>query len=131
MKTIFKLLLILFLGVAIQSCKAKKSSSNSASAVTSDSAGIKSITYGKIRYSGGDGSTKEKAIKIMNAKGSSDGVSAEYYYIGKVEGERGKDWSMKKQALIMDSLIYDKLIINAKGKEKEYWFDISDFFGKF
>ncbi len=123
MKILISIASLFFTGLIIQSCSSTKQVSNSGLSLTADT----TIVYGKIRYSGGNGSSKANAIKIHNAKNARDGIPAEYYYIKKVE----KKYSMISQALIMDSLVYDKLTIRVKGGKKEYWFDITDFFGKF
>lgn len=127
MKNLIKFVLILSMGWYIQSCSSTRKSHSSVTNHGVDS----SLSYGRIRYGGGNGSSKADAIKILNAKGEKDGVDAEYYYIKTVEKKQGNSYSMVSQALIMDSLVYDKLIVKVNGKKKEYWFDISDFFGKF
>src|SRR6185503_8442521 len=53
-----------------------------------------------IRFEGGDGSSQEKAIVILGAKGESDGVAAEYKYLELVYGPKGSAWRPRKQALL-------------------------------
>ncbi len=127
MKKLFQLSLIVIIFVTIHACSSTRKTTSLNLSLSADT----TIEYGDIRYSGGNGSTKERAIKILNAKNSSDGISAEYYYIRKVEKKNGNSYTFVSQALIMDSLVYDKLTVRVRGKKKEYWFDITDFFGKF
>ena len=78
-----------------------------------------------ITIKGGNGTTRESAIKILGADNNLDGISAEYKIIG-------KEWKLLTQELHEhEDNIYDKLIVqNAAGSVKEIWFDITDFFGK-
>lgn len=92
---------------------------------------IKSLPKSSIHFEGGDGATKEHAIKIMGASGENDGVAAEYQYLNALYGD-GK-WHPGSQSLItVDGKNVDQLeITNPKGKSEQFFFDISEFFGKF
>src|SRR6478672_6081047 len=88
----------------------------------------------EIKYEGGDGKTIENLILIKNAKNEQNGIASEYVYIGKIHGERFKDWKPLGQSTITKN--GKKIdIINievATSKEKiTYFFDITDFYGKF
>ena len=78
-----------------------------------------------ITIKGGDGTTRQSAIKILGAKNNLAGIETEYKIIG-------KEWKVLVQALHeTDDNVYDKLIVqDAAGTVKEIWFDITDFYGK-
>ena len=52
-----------------------------------------------IKLTGGNGSSKEQAIIILNAKTERDGVDAEYRYIEEHFGEEHIHWELKLQEL--------------------------------
>jgi hypothetical protein len=83
-------------------------------------------------YSGGDGKSIETAV-VIGARSSMVGVSAEYEYVGARHGKRNVDWKLESQALInQDGKSYDVLKINLNdGESKTYYFDITQFYGKF
>lgn len=85
-----------------------------------------------INLTGGDGSTQEKAIIILNARDGSEGVKAEYSYVENILGKENVRWTLAFQNFIGDEdKQYDVLHIDlVDGGEKEFWFDITDFFGK-
>ena len=84
-----------------------------------------------IHYKGGDGSSKEKAIIILGANSEFEGVDAEYLWLEEKFGEQDINWELIFQELIdEESKQYDILRIKfSSGEIKEYWFDISDFYG--
>lgn len=87
-----------------------------------------------VKYLGGDGSTKENAIVIQNAKNEYNGVSAEMQYISRKNGERNKAWSKVSQTLLTDrDKYYDliEIVIIKSGEKKSYYFDITEFYGRF
>jgi len=87
----------------------------------------------KSLYSGGDGSSMEKAV-IINAKSTMDGVPAEYDYISQKHGVRDEDWILVSQSLKKnsDGKAFDVINIElTEGTSFSYFFDISEFFGKF
>lgn len=81
-----------------------------------------------IKYKGGDGSNKEKAIIISGAESEFEGVDAEYNYLDSKLGE----YELVSQDLLDEGdNQYDVLNIKLHGsEEKEVWFDITDFYGK-
>lgn len=83
--------------------------------------------FNTIKISGGDGSTKETAIKIQNAKSDAEGVDAEYRYLDK---KYPGGWELDEQTLILDEdRQYDIMaIILPDGSRKEVWFDITEFY---
>ena len=86
-------------------------------------------------YSGGLGNTMEDAI-IITASSSFIGVPAEYDYIRIQCGQEGSDWILESQSLLepdgADGKHYDLLTVKLKdGTLREFYFDISSFFGKY
>ena len=79
-----------------------------------------------------DGSSAEKAV-VINETSSSRGIPAEYAYIEQVFSRRGLDYEIKMQAQISQGgCDYDVLTIEMNdGTVRDFWFDITSFFGKF
>ena len=87
---------------------------------------------GAFAFEGGDGSSREKAIKIKGAKNSPEGIKAEYAYLKLALAP--KSFATKKQALMggEDGKKYDALtVIVDQTTEYTFYFDITDFFGLF
>lgn len=80
-----------------------------------------------ISYSGGDGSSLEKAVIIKGAT-EETGVRAEYSYIEKhYPGfKRGAQSLQNSKGRMFDAIEFT----TADGKKKTIYFDITDFFGK-
>ena len=85
-----------------------------------------------IKISGGDGSTQEDAVIILNARDETEGVDAEYNYLDDTLGKENVCWKLVFQHLIDDGdKQYDILnIIFTNGEIINMWFNISDFYGK-
>ena len=87
-----------------------------------------------IKLTGGNGSSKEQAIIILNAKTEREGVDAEYELVSKYFGIEDIDWRLVEQYLISSDATeryYDILRIEDRaGKQYEIYFDITDFIGK-
>ena len=85
-----------------------------------------------VEYSGGDGSSKEKAIIITGAANSMEGIAAEYQYLADKYGARGTGWNLEMQSLMQDKgKSYDLMRILLKdGTKIDLFFDITEFFGK-
>jgi hypothetical protein len=81
---------------------------------------------------GRDGSSLEKAV-IINATSLSTGIPAEYAYIEQVCGKPDSDYIIEIQTQISQAgRDYDVLSIKMKdGTTRDFWFDITSFFGKF
>lgn len=79
----------------------------------------------RITYKGGDGSSFEKAVVIVGATSSMDGVPAEGKWLKKKYGSYEK----LQQGLVQhEGKFYDVITIRTeKGKEVVVYFDISDF----
>ena len=88
----------------------------------------------KITFVGGDGKTIETAVVIKNAQNERNGVAAEYDYIAKKHGQKFTSWKPLGQSTSSASgKMFDVIdIITIPGNEKlTYYFDITNFFGKF
>lgn len=85
-----------------------------------------------ISYKGGNGTSQEEAILIDGAKDEIEGVNAEYDWLEEKFGRQNKKWEMIDQLLIdEDDRQYDLLKIRLRnGDIKEFWFDITEFFGE-
>lgn len=125
------LLTILLLLVTLASCSSKKNitAHNGTKPLL-----IKTSDLSKVTYEGGDGKSIEKAIIIRNAENSMDGIASEYAYIAKIHGEKFKDWKPVSQSLVnKDDKKIDVINIEIIAKEEKlvYYFDITEFYGKF
>jgi hypothetical protein len=99
---------------------------------TPDHPGPKALPGSGITYGGGDGSSVVKAILIHGARGEMDGTASEYQYIALLYGPQGQHWTTKQQALLNDKgRNFDELDIVHDGKAESFFFDISEYFGKF
>jgi hypothetical protein len=85
-----------------------------------------------VEFTEKSGETPEDAIVILNTKDSIEGVNAEYEYLGRKYGMRGKDWNLKLQSLVQnEGKFYDRMdLIFSDGSEKTIYFEITEFFGK-
>lgn len=91
------------------------------------------ISQGKITFKGGDGSSFENAITIDGVSNEKDGIATEYLFITSKHGQQNLNWKRGPQYLLdKDKRSYDELeIILAKDSSKiDYFFDITNFFGK-
>lgn len=81
-----------------------------------------------IQYKGGDGSSIEKAVIILNTKSDVEGVDAEWRYLD----SHYKGWHLDEQTLIFEKDgQYDIMTIKlSDGTKKELWFDITNFYGR-
>lgn len=78
------------------------------------------------------GESIEDAI-VIHAPNSRTGVAKEYEWVRKHFGQPNVDWILVFQQLLDEGdRFYDLLHIRlADGTEKDIYFDITDFFGKF
>jgi hypothetical protein len=88
----------------------------------------------KVTYEGGDGKTPESPILIRNAANGRDGIAAEYAFIEKAHGEKSRDWRPTGQSsFTKDGRQFDaiKVQVIATNETLTYYFDISEFYGKY
>ena len=85
-----------------------------------------------ITYKGGNGLTKEEAVIILGAKDETEGVDAEYEWLEERFGKQNINWEMNDQQFIDEGdRQFDVLRIKFRdGNAKEFWFDITDFYGR-
>jgi hypothetical protein len=76
--------------------------------------------------------TKEEAVIILGAKNEMEGVDAEYSWIEEKFGKQNINWEMNDQQFIDEGeKQFDVLRIKFRdGKIEEFWFDITNFYGK-
>lgn len=81
-----------------------------------------------ISYKGGNGSTQQEAIIIVGANDEDDGVDAEYDYL---DGKYGEYELVSQELIDEGDKQYDVLKIKLhSGEVKDFWFDITEFYGK-
>ena len=82
-----------------------------------------------IKINGGNGSSKEKAIRIIGADNEWKGIDAEFNYIERKFGY----FEIESQAFLDEGTKkYDRMkVVGVTGKKKELWFDITDYYGKY
>jgi hypothetical protein len=118
--------IILFL-FTLTSCAVQKPTTNAKDYWT------KPPDLSNVTYEGGDGKTIESPI-VVKAKNERDGIASEYAFIAKAHGEKFKDWKPIGQATTtkdgrkIDSI---KIQLIDKNETLTYYFDITDFYGKF
>jgi hypothetical protein len=85
-----------------------------------------------VKYEENSGKSMESAIRILDVSNSMEGIQAEYAYLSKMFGERGKDWDLVMQALMEEGgKSYDMMTVKlSDGAEKIVYFDITEFYGK-
>jgi len=85
-----------------------------------------------IKFSGGNGGSIEDAVIILGAEDTLEGIQAEKKYITVFLPVQNVDWEMLGQQLIeKDGCYFDRLaIIVDNHQEKQFYFDISDFFAR-
>ena len=86
-----------------------------------------------IKLSGGNGETIADAVIILGAEDTLEGIQAEKKYISKALLRiQNVDWELFGQQLIKkDGRHFDRLVIIVDShQEKQFYFDISEFYGK-
>ena len=95
---------------------------------------------GDVVYAGGDGTSMEKAVVIVGASGEFEGVASEYDWLEIQFGPENVNWQNLGQSLTAENgRHYDVLNVefltdvgdSKKGDVAEFYFDITDFYGKF
>jgi hypothetical protein len=85
-----------------------------------------------ISFGDTQGDSPENAI-VIHASNSIIGIMAEYKYIETQYGVRDVDWNVFMQSLIPgNGKSYDLITIEMRdGTKKSFYFDVTDFYGKF
>jgi hypothetical protein len=80
---------------------------------------------------GGDGSSPEEAV-VINATSTMAGIAQETAYIERICGKRGEDYTPGTQTQVnRGDRKYDVQTVTMNdGATREFWFDITSFFGK-
>jgi len=97
------------------------------------------IAHSQISYTGGDGSSFEQAVVILGAVNEFDGVDAEYQWLAQKFGPENENWSSSQGLFQSGDKLYDILTLtflkdvtdHKVGESADFYFDITDFFGKF
>lgn len=124
--------LILLISVVLASCATTPKPINNSSSLTDKFNQPQDLS--KIIYAGDDGSTFENRIIIKNAKNEFDGVASEYAFIAKKHGQKNVEWKTIMQSSTSQSgrkLDIIEIQITPKNETKLYYFDITEFYGKF
>jgi hypothetical protein len=85
-----------------------------------------------ITYKGGNGLDTKEAIIIIGAKDGLEGIDGEYIWLEEKYGKQDFEWELIDQEFFdLDTIKYDLLKIKfPDGETKEFWFDITGFYGK-
>lgn len=81
-----------------------------------------------IFYHGGNGDTYETAVKIDGSRDPKVILAAEYAFISKQYGKKGKDWRVASQSLSKEkNKVFDIMEIELlpQGYRRYYYFDVS------
>ncbi|MCP4897262.1 MAG: hypothetical protein GY906_09860 [bacterium] len=81
-----------------------------------------------IRFEGGNGTSLEQAVVVLNAESTKEGVAAENLWIKwKYKGSK----KVEQQLSSVEDRHYDVVTIEvSSGARVDLWFDITEFFGK-
>lgn len=126
MKIFATILIFLF---TLSSCATKKPNTTNAINYWT-----KPVDLIKVTYEGGDGKSIENAIVIKNAENERNGIASEYAFIAKIHGEKFKDWKpIGQSAINKEGKKFDSINIQLTNQNQTltYYFDITDFYGKF
>ena len=91
-----------------------------------------SINEGTLVVTGGPGDTLQTAIVIKKTPRGLSAAGAEFMLLGKWYGERQKDWTLKRQAMLqVEGRTYDAYeVVLADGSLKRLFFDVSEWLSR-
>ena len=91
-----------------------------------------SINEGTLVVTGGPGDTLQTAIVIKKTPRGLSAAGAETMLLGKWYGERGRNWTMKQQAMVLvDGRTYDTYeVVLTDGSERRLYFDVTDWLAR-
>lgn len=84
----------------------------------------------QIVFQGGDGGSIDDAVVIIGVSKQDEGLEAEYGFISKKYGLKGKDWRVVGQTIVKENKkIYDMIEfeIISSSERRIYYFDVSAF----
>jgi len=115
--------------VLLTSCGTLQNKSSNLSSYYSKAPDLSNVVY-----QGGDGKSMETSVVIKNAGNERNGIAAEYDYIAKKHGTKFTNWKPSGQSTSStNGKKFDIInIVTIPGNETiVYYFDITDFYGKF
>ena len=91
-----------------------------------------SINEGTLVVTGGPGDSLQTAIVIKKTPRGLSAAGAETMLLGKWFGERGKQWTMKRQDMVqVDGRTYDTYqVVLSDGSERQLFFDVTDWLNR-
>ena len=91
-----------------------------------------SINEGTLVVTGGPGDTPQTAIVIKKTPRGLSAAGAETMLLGKWFGERGKNWTMKRQEMLqVDGRTYDTYeVLLTSGSERKLYFDVTEWLSR-
>jgi hypothetical protein len=91
-----------------------------------------SINEGTLVVTGGPGDSLQTAIVIKKTPRGLSAAGAESMLLAKWFGQRGKNWMMKTQTLVVaDGRTYDAYeVVLADGSERWLYFDVTDWLSR-
>jgi hypothetical protein len=90
------------------------------------------INAGTLVVTGGPGHTLQTALVIKKTPRGLSAAGAETMLLGKWFGERGRNWTMKQQAMVqVDGRTYDTYeVVLTDGSERRLYFDVTDWLAR-
>ncbi|MGD9543985.1 MAG: hypothetical protein AB7F41_13775 [Methylocystis sp.] len=79
-----------------------------------------------VSFAGGDGQSRETAVKIVGAANSLEGVPAEDFWIRR----KHPGWRKRNRRLVNDGGVYDVIVYDTPNGPQTLWFDIREFYVK-
>jgi hypothetical protein len=91
-----------------------------------------SINEGTLVVTGGPGDTLQAAIVIKKTPRGLSAAGAEYMLLRKWFGERGANWTMKRQEMLqVEGRTYDTYeVVLTDGSEKRLFFDVTEWLSR-
>jgi hypothetical protein len=91
-----------------------------------------SINEGTLVVTGGPGDTLQTAIAIKKTPRGVSAAGAEHMLLRKWFGERGKDWTLKREAMLQaDGKTYDTYeVMLTDGTERQLYFDVTEWLSR-
>jgi hypothetical protein len=91
-----------------------------------------SINEGTLVVTGGPGDSLQTAIVIKKTPRGLSAAGAEMMLLGKWFGERGKQWTMKRQEMVqIDGRTFDTYqVVLSDGEDRQLFFDVTDWLNR-